>query len=670
MSWLRNIMVPETRAGFKNPPAWLMEAFGGSRNSAGVKNLTELKALNLSAVYACIKVIAEAVSTLPLNVYEPMEPRGRRKLEQTREHFLLHHQPNPEMTSTVFRETLQAHVLGWGNAYAEIERNARGDWTALWPMLPDRTRPVRTEAQELAYEVKDAAGRVQVVLPARDVLHVPGLGQTGLIGYTPIRMGREIFGGALAAQEYNNRFYENSADARGVLSVPGSLRDDAYERMRKHWEQAHGGGRNAHRVAILEGGTTWTQTSINPEDAQFLETRKFLVEEIARWFNVPPHKIKHLERSTNNNIEHQGIEWAVDTVRPWLVRWEQELKRKLFPIEDRVRGTWFARFVLDALLRGDIETRYTAYASGRQWGYLSANDVRELEDMNPIPNGDMYLVPVNMLPADQVAEMPESGDEPPDRGTRIPEHRARDDLIVRGRRRIRDAHRETLVAAARRVVREESKAVRAAIEQFAGSRAAPDMQRWVNEFYTDFPATVERQMAPAINAYMLAMDEVVSQEAGVEPGAVERENFSAEYARSLGARYAKSSAGQLRSVIDESQAQVGDEPQSLDELIQGRVEEWEETRAEKVGRRETIQAGEAVAFIVFQAAGSQKKRWQTFGKNCPLCNSLQGRTITISSPFLGQGETIDAGGVSPFTARRKVLHPPLHDGCDCFLMSA
>lgn len=360
-------------------------------------NVTETSALRVTAVYACVRVLAETVATLPLVVYRRQKPRGKLRDPSHPLYTVLHDQANTEMTAMQLRETMMAHVLLWGNAYASIERDGAGNVVGLWPLLPDRTYVVRDDKTGKLVYITTLPNGEQVLLPWDQVLHIPGLSYNGIVGYSPIQCAREAIGLALAAEEFGARFFGNGARPGGVLEHPATLSDEAYKRLRSSWESMHRGLNNAQRLAILEEGMQYKPLTIPPEDAQFLETRKFQVTEICRLFRVPPHLVGDLERATFSNIEHQSIEFVVHTIRPWLVRWEQAINMKLLtPLE---RRRFFVEHIVDGLLRGDIASRYNAYAIARQNGWMSANDIRELENMNPIPGGDVYLVPLNMQDA-------------------------------------------------------------------------------------------------------------------------------------------------------------------------------------------------------------------------------------------------------------------------------
>lgn len=373
---------------------------GGS--SAG-KNVNERSAMQMTAVYSCVRILAEAIAGLPLHLYRYKEDGGKERAIDNNLYHLLHDEPNKEMSSFIFRETLMTHLLLWGNAYAQIIRNGKGEVIALYPLMPNKMQVDRDENGELYYiytrssdEAKTMEG-VTVFLTPRDVLHIPGLGFDGLVGYSPIAMAKNAIGLAIATEEYGARFFANGAAPSGVLEHPGTIKDPS--RLRENWNSTFGGSANSGKVAVLEEGMKYTPISISPEQAQFLETRKFQIDEIARIFRVPPHMVGDLEKSSFSNIEQQSLEFVKYTLDPWVIRWEQSLSRALLN-EDEKRK-YFFKFNLEGLLRGDYESRMSGYAVARQNGWMSANDIRELENMDKIPaedGGDLYLINGNMLP--------------------------------------------------------------------------------------------------------------------------------------------------------------------------------------------------------------------------------------------------------------------------------
>ena len=360
--------------------------------SSSGKSVNEKTALQTTAVYACVRILAETIASLPLHTYR-YSTGGKEKAMNHPLYYLLHSEPNPEMTSFVFRETLMGHLLLWGNAYAQIIRDGRGRVLGLYPLLPSKMLVNRTDQGILFYQY-EKDGRTYF-LPDTDVLHIPGLGFDGLVGYSPVAMAKNAIGMAIATEEYGAKFFANGASPGGVLEHPGVVKDPG--KIRESWNAVYQGSGNAHRVAVLEEGMKFQPIGIPPEQAQFLETRKYQLNEIARIFRIPPHMIGDLEKSSFSNIEQQSLEFVMYTLDPWVIRWEQAISRALFSGGEKRQ--YFVKFNVDGLLRGDYQSRMNGYAVGRQNGWLSANDIRELENLNRIPpelGGDLYLINGNM----------------------------------------------------------------------------------------------------------------------------------------------------------------------------------------------------------------------------------------------------------------------------------
>jgi HK97 family phage portal protein len=370
------------------------------RTTSG-KNVNEMTALQTTAVYACVRILAEAIASLPIHVYKYTD-EGKEQDVNHQLYYLLHDEPNPDMTSFVFRETLMTHLLIWGNAYAQIIRDGRGQVLALYPLLPDRVSVKRDDKGELYYVYQRSEednpnfkDKGNIILKKSEVLHVPGLGFDGLIGYSPIAMAKNAVGMTLATEEYGASFFANGANPGGVLEHPGILKDPS--KVRDSWNQVYQGTNNSHKVAVLEEGMSYKTIGIPPNEAQFLETRKFQINEIARLYRIPPHMVGDLEKSSFSNIEQQSLEFVKYTLNPWVVRFEQAFQKALLLPDEK--KNYFIKFNVDGLLRGDYQSRMNGYAIGRQNGWLSTNDIRRLEDMNPLSKeegGDLYLVNGNM----------------------------------------------------------------------------------------------------------------------------------------------------------------------------------------------------------------------------------------------------------------------------------
>jgi len=370
-----------------NPAAWLTGLFGTSKTGVQV---SEDNALTFSAVYAAVRIISETIASIPLNVY--VHDGETRVI--AREHpiqKLLAHTPNTVSSSFTFRESMAANLVLHGNAYAKIEFNAAGRPISLTPLNP------------MLVEVKIVDGEKVYVFNEKktyldyEVVHVVGLSFNGLTGKSPLTVAREAVAIGLAAQEYGARFYSNGANTGGIITAPGRLSIDAINRLKQSWNRANGGLSNSHGTAILEEGMKYEKIGLDPEAAQFLQSRKFQVNEIARIFRIPPSYLADLENSsTRANVEQQAIQFVRDCVTPYVRRFEVEFNRKLFREDE---PNYYAYFTMEGLMRGDLQGRYQAYATARQWGWLSVNDIRDLENLNPVEGGDVYLQPLNMAQA-------------------------------------------------------------------------------------------------------------------------------------------------------------------------------------------------------------------------------------------------------------------------------
>jgi len=389
----------------RSPAAWFLETLWGREASSGVR-VSEATTLGLSAYYCGVNMIAGTCGSLPLNVYKS-DGKKRDVWTQHPAHRLLHTEPNPEMTAMSLRQTWVTHALARGNAYGEILWDSRNNPEQIWPLPPNITTPRRDDKGQLWYEVRPGDKEVRYLRP-EDVLHIPGMGYDGIMGYGLIQVARDAIGLNAAQDTYAAKFFRNGGNISGVIETDAVLTDAQFTRLKSEIAEKLQGLTNAHRIAILEAGLKFNSINPNHRDAQLIEARRFTVEEWARWLNMPPHKLKEMTHATFSNIEHQNIEWVVDTIRPWLVRFEQEFNRKLF----RKQSLFYTKHVVDGLLRGDQKARFDAYSIARNWGWMSANDVLELEDRNPLPGklGEMYLVPLNMTPAEKAGE---DKDKPP-----------------------------------------------------------------------------------------------------------------------------------------------------------------------------------------------------------------------------------------------------------------
>jgi HK97 family phage portal protein len=390
------------RSSLATPEKWLVDYFSGGRSetSAGVR-VTSSTAMQFIAVYACIDILARTVGSLPLYLYRRLDGGGK---ELARKHplfNLLRRSPNPEMTAMRYRSTLQGHLASSGNAYSYIDWGNNGYPRALWPIRPDRIQVDRKNGK-LEYRYYPASEDIKLsngfAIPTGNVLHIPGFGYDGVMGYSPLSLAREAIGLGLATEEFGARFFGSGTHPTGILEHPGQLSAQSLSNLRKAKDQYAELG-NSHRLMILEEGMKFNPISIIPQDSQFLETRKFQITEIARLYHVPPHMIADVEKSTSwgTGIEEQNIGFITHTMRPWFVLWEEEIGRVLL-LEDE-KDEYFFEFDMMALLRGDALKRWSAYIMGKRNGILNADEIRNWENLNPIPGGlgQEYIVEKNMI---------------------------------------------------------------------------------------------------------------------------------------------------------------------------------------------------------------------------------------------------------------------------------
>jgi len=365
-----------------NPAEWL---FSDNKSTTGI-SVTETSAMQLSAVFGAVRVISETIASLPWHV---MRTENDVVLNAS-DHYIekLIHEPNNMMTDFTFREVCQAHLCLHGNAFIVIKRDASGQAVRMIPVHPDRVE-VKIYEDSKFYTIDD-----KETFDDSEMIHLIGLSFDGIVGKSVIESAKDSIGLGLAADRFGGSFFGNGANISAVLTHPGRLSDEAYQRMIRSWHQRNSGLDNAHKTAILEEGMKVEKMSISPSESQFLETRQFSVVDIARFFRIPLAYLGSIENSsTRANIEEQGIQFQRNTILPWVKRWESEFNKKLF-INDKAH---YIRFNMEGLLRGDIKSRYEAYTKGRQWGWISANDVRRFENLAPIENGDAYLQPLNMV---------------------------------------------------------------------------------------------------------------------------------------------------------------------------------------------------------------------------------------------------------------------------------
>lgn len=633
--------------------------FGVEQSTAGV-NVNEQTAMRNVAVFACIRILAETPASLPLLVYHRLANGGKERAYNHPTYPVLHDMANPEMTAMTLRETVQGHAVSWGNGYAYIVRE-NGWAKELWPLLPNKTKPERIRG-ELVYRASLSNGE-QRILDPNDVLHIPGFGFDGLKGYSPIQLAKEAIGLGLAAEEFGSRFFGQGTNLGGVVEHPNKLGQQAHENLKSSLAQKYQGLGKSHLLLILEEGMKYQKIGVDPDSAQFLETRKYQVADIARLFRIPPHMIADLEHATFSNIEHQSIDFVVHTLRPWLVRWEQAINYKLFTPSERKH--YFAEHMVDGLLRGDAKSRAEALSTLRQNGIISADEWRAIENMNPQEGGvgKHYLVNAAMVSVSAAVAGDIPSQPPEQKQARSIETRGWDSG-VHARLRLARAFNLAFIDVGQRIVRREKADITKVGLKVLSERNIDRFDRWLEEFYGGAPEWIGKIMGPLAHSYAESVHVLAAEEIDALPGMTRAlVEFVDKYVTAFAARYASSSLGQLRHVIKQAVESGAD----IAEAVQTRLTEWEERRPGKVAMNETFQAGNAVAMSVFIEAGATRLRWVNTGsKTCPYCQPMDGRVVTIGSRFVHDGDAL-LSGEGEMKIYRDTTHPPLHQGCRCMI---
>ena len=652
----------------------VVEAWRGN-SSSSASNVTPSSSLQVSVVYACVRRLSEDIASLPLIGYERQE-RGRSQAKDYYLYEVLHDQPNPHMTALEFRETLQSHLLLWGNAYSQIIYDGSGRIQELWPLLPSGILQSEYRDGIRWYQYQSKDGKV-TWLSEVDLWHLKGLSSDGEWGYSPITLMKRAVGLGMAAEEFGAKFFENDARPGVILEHPGKLGDAAHQHLVDDLKAEYQGSSKAQKPMVLEEGMKLHEVGIQPDHAQFLETRKFQVIEVCRMFLVPPHKIMDLDRATFSNIEQQEIDYWTGSVRPWTVRWEQSIQKNLMLKAERDR--YYFEHKMDGVLRGDTRARYDAYAIGRTNGWLSANDIRTLENMDPIDGGDIYLVPLNMIPSDQVGGTPPPEPTPEPRSMwQETEERA----VSAGRRyamaRQRLAGRQERLFSdiAGRILRRERNQIKEQARKLIPDGKVDEFKKFVMRFYEEHKYWSTKQMLPAMETYAELVGDTVEAELDKKDLVGQIGNFIRAYADEFGSKESARSQEYLLNVVDEasrSEERAFDEDarQSLLSQIEAKLDEWVDNRPASIAHEETIRENNAVAVALYTIGGVTKLMSVATGaSSCPYCKNLDGKVIGIQEHFLTAGQVFNPlGALAPMLVTHSKKHSPYHAGCDCMTVS-
>ena len=399
MSWFNRLF---SNATLQEPEWWKQSLF--DRNGSAGVSVSIDNAMQVSAVFACVRILSEGVASLPLKLYR-RNPDGSKELATDHPLYsILHSTPNNEQTAFDLREFQMVHLGMRGNAYCQVNRDGRGRIGEILPLDSQYMKLDRNASGQLIFHYDDNS--TKRTFNRDQIWRIGGTGTNGVTGLSPIGLARESIGLAIATERHGGSLFKNGAQVPQVLEHPHEMSDEAYDRLKKSINEKHGGVENAHKMMILEGGSKLSSVGMTNEDSQFLQSRKFQIAEIARWYRVPLHMLNELDKATFSNIEHQSLEFVIHTLRPWLTRIEQTINRDLLlPSE---RGTYFAEHSVEGLLRGDTKSRYEAYGKAINDGWINRNEVRGFENLNPVDGLDEYLVPMNMAGANQADQTSET----------------------------------------------------------------------------------------------------------------------------------------------------------------------------------------------------------------------------------------------------------------------
>lgn len=477
-AWRRSAILNARRVRYDDPQdryVWTHRPQGSGTNLT-----SEHQALTLSAVWACVRAVGDTLAMMPWRVYRKLGDGDRQVADRTSQDYLLHRRPNPEMTAFTFRATTIYHAMLWGNAYSEIERRLDGKPLYLWPLRPERMTVTRNADGSLRYEYLNDSGATSV-LPARDVLHMKGISHDGVMGLNFVAYAKRSLGLALDMENDGAEFFARGSTPDLVMSVAGRLTNDARQATYDAWAKRHN-RRNGERMAILDNSTDIKPLTINHKDSQWLEGRNFQIQEIARWFRVPLHKIGEMSGATFSNIEQQAQEFITDTLQPWATQLEQEADYKLFDVGEY--RDHYSRINMASLLRGDSAARSAYYQTMRNIAGLNSNEVRALEELNSIDGGEKYTMQQGFTTLERIGEDPATPIPP------RPEPDGTDDDLVET---LADAFRPLILDALRRCERRWSKLT-------ADAKAKPEQVTYQTVYMTDALGAVEEGLSAAFHA--------------------------------------------------------------------------------------------------------------------------------------------------------------------------
>lgn len=628
--------------------------------------VNEHNSVEFMAFFACVRVISESIASLPLKTY--LKGDGIEKANDHPVYNLLKLRPNLRMSSFTLRQITGYHLATWGNAYWYLVFGNSNRLEEIIPLMPNKTTAVLIRTGEIVY--KTSVDDKEIYLDSSQVAHFKMVSIDGINGISPIRIMKDTIALGMSANKYGLNYFNNGTHLGGVLESPNKLSDTAYERLKKDFKNGFTGITNAHKTKILEEGLKYTKLGLPPGDSQFLETRKFQIEEIARAFRIPPHKIGDLSKTSYNSIEQQGIEFLTDTLRPYLAMIEQELNFKLFKQSEL--GKYYVEHDVNGILRGDVKSRYESYAIGRQWGWLTTNDIRRLENMSEMENGDILMVPLNMTPANLFGKTEPIKTESKRELSYLTEFNvAHVDEKRHSKVEVRSANKRFLLAnnynkRFSNVIEEftkiEIEEFKRQVKKHIDTRShVDDLFKEIKEFYNSKRSEIDSNYRKIMNEYLEELRNILEEELNQKISLKDLEEDIDKYINAYVSRHITSNMSSLNEVIKaQTELENKDYDKSLDELGQ------RSTNMEAM--EESVRASNYFAMLVY-AVHQRKARWVTTGSSsCPICKRMDGKVVSAGKPFLQKNDQIKDGDLV-FQSSYEKKHPPLHTGCDCVIIA-
>jgi len=630
--------------------------------------VTPLKAMQANAVFSCVRVLSESIGQIPLKVYKTGE-NSKDVAKDFNLYNLLRWQPNEFQTAFDLKSFIVLCLCLRGNFYGYINWVGKKEdrkISEILPLHPDNVEVEQSKDWGIIYRVKTGTNKTEVI-KNENIWHIKGLSLDGFTGISPIEYQKESIGLSLATEKHGSNLFKRGARPSGTLEAPAELSEGARERIINGWNKAHGGDKQGG-TAVLEEGLKYNTISMSNEDAQFLETRKYQRSEIAGMFRVPLHMIGDLEKSSFSNIEHQGLEFVKYSLGGWIVNIELSVRKDLLTSDQK--KTYFAEFLVDALERGDIDSRYKAYSAGIEKGILSPNECRQRENLNPREGGDEYLRPMNMEVSDGEDDKdPGTGSRPGDSvfGKNLDFTAQTKADSINSRNQLRAGYKKSFAQVMQKIITKDAWQIRANINKDIKTRS--DFSSWLKTYYENAQADIQKEIFKILKNYALLVKTLALNDVDFGDEIEGFDDFINLRAESVAFNYGKSNINQLLALMQEN------ESDDLKAVLLARVDEWEkgsdtrEKKADSWAADEVVKTDNAVARFCWAAAGVVALIWRTQGRDvCPFCKQMNGKTVGVKEPFIASGSELVADDGSGMKIRGVKNHPPIHKGCNCIII--